>query len=63
MGKRIYCSCHVKPLLKAFAKLREGAFFIGGGGGPGLRRGGFLVFFFYKLGRVKPVLFSTGGGS
>ena len=35
----------------------------GGGGGPGLRRGGSLVIFFYKLGRVKPVLFATGAGS
>ena len=34
----------------------------GGGGGPGLRRGGSLLFFFNKLGRVKPVLFSTRGG-
>ena len=44
--------------------LREGTFSIGegggGGGGPGLRRGGSLINF-YKLGRVKPVSFATGG--
>ena len=42
--------------------LREGTFSVGegSGGGPGLRRGGSLINF-YKLGRVKPVLFATGG--
>ena len=45
-----------------FEKVR---FLLGGGGGvwgPGLRTRGSVVNF-YILGRVSPVLFSTGGGS
>ena len=44
---------------------REGIFLIGGGGGggwAGASEGRVLSNFFYKLGRVKPVLFSTRGG-
>ena len=49
---------------KAATFLREGTFYIGGSGGwAGASDGRVLGKFFYKLGRVKPVLFSTGGGS
>ena len=49
----------------AFSSLSKGRYLFllnGGGGRPGPRRGGSLVNF-YKLGRVNPVLFPTGGGS
>ena len=40
--------------------LRESTFFIGGGG-TGLRGGEGHQSIVYKLGRLKPVLFATGG--
>ena len=44
--------------------VREGTFFIGGGGGVGRGFGGEGPWYIFdKLGRDKPVLFSTGGGS
>ena len=69
-------ACHTNSasdswLKKSFARLpsfslgfREGIFLIGGGGGgwAGALEGRVLSNFFYKLGRVKPVLFSTRGG-
>jgi len=42
--------------------VREGTFLIGGGGG-GASEGRVISKFFYKLGRVKPALFATGGRS
>ena len=41
--------------------LRESTFFIGGGVGRGFGGEGHQSIF-YKLGRLKPVLFATGGG-
>ena len=45
----------------SFYYLGKVRFFIGGGG-PGLRRGGSFLNIL-QLGRVKPVLYATGGGS
>ena len=47
---------------QSVAPVREGTFFIGGGW-AGASEGRVISNFFYKLGRVKPVLFATGGGS